>query len=76
MVAVVLPTVLARINLDAVADLNDYLPGSAGVAVLYGALTDPEPGRPYGAGTGLVVLAAWALAALAAGYAVLRRRDA
>ncbi|WP_170323610.1 ABC transporter [Cryptosporangium phraense] len=75
-VAVVLPTVLARISLSAVADLNDYLPGSAGTAVLYGALSDPQPPQPYGPGIGLLVFAAWGAAALAAGYAVLRHRDA
>ncbi|SHN43638.1 ABC transporter permease [Cryptosporangium aurantiacum] len=75
-VAVVLPTVIGRIGIDAVAEVNDYLPGSAGVAVLYGALSDAETSQPFGPGVGLLVLTVWALASLGAGYAVLRRRDA
>ncbi|GAA3396760.1 ABC transporter [Cryptosporangium minutisporangium] len=75
-IAVVLPTVLPRIGLDVVADVNDYLPGSAGVAVLYGAVSDAATDQPYGPAIGLLVLAAWAAAALGTGYAVLRRRDA
>ncbi|MFI5952471.1 hypothetical protein [Cryptosporangium sp. NPDC051539] len=75
-IAVVLPTVLARISLEAVARVDDYLPGSAGVAVLHGALSDPPAAQAYGPIAGLLVFAAWSAAALAAGYAVLRRRDA
>jgi ABC-2 type transport system permease protein len=75
-VAVVLPAVLSRISLDLVANVNDYLPGSAGVAVLYGAVSDAAPGQPYGPVAGLLVLAGWAAAAVGAGYLVLRHRDA
>ena len=75
-VAVVLPTALPRIGLHAVSVVNDYLPGSASVAVLYGRLTDAKVTLPYGVTTALLVLAAWALGALGLGYLALRARDA
>ncbi|GAA0277321.1 ABC transporter permease subunit [Cryptosporangium japonicum] len=75
-IAVVLPTVLARISIDAIQSVNDYLPGTAGVAALYGAVSDVADGQPYGPLTGVLVLAAWAAATAGAGYAVLTRRDA
>lgn len=75
-IAVVLPTVLARISIGAVESVNDYLPGTAGVATIYGAVSDVAEKQPYAPGVGLVVLAAWAAAMVGAGYVVLRRRDA
>lgn len=75
-VAVVLPAALPRIGLHAVSVANDYLPGSASVAVLYGALTDADVTLPYGPGTALLVLSAWAAGALGLGYLALRFRDA
>ncbi|MGW5055203.1 ABC transporter permease [Actinokineospora sp. NPDC004072] len=47
-------------------DLSHYVPGIAGIDLMEGT----HPAR------GALVLVAWALAALAAGIAVLRRRDA
>lgn len=75
-IAVVLPAVLARISLGFVETINDYLPGSAGVAVMYGAVSNVATPQPYGPLTGVLVLALWAAAMLTAGWAVLRRRDA
>jgi ABC-2 type transport system permease protein len=75
-VAVVLPAALPRIGLHAVSVVNDYLPGSASVAILYGRLTDAKVTLPYGVATALLVLAGWALGALGLGYFVLRTRDA
>ncbi|PXY17589.1 ABC transporter permease subunit [Prauserella endophytica] len=57
----------------------DYLPGIAGVNVMLGE-GEPSPlsGNPvpYNEFAGIGVLAGWVVAALAAGDAVLRRRDA
>jgi ABC-2 type transport system permease protein len=74
--AVVLPAVLPRIDLHAVEVANDYLPGSASVAVLYGSLVNPGVALPYGLGTAMLVLAGWAVSSFGAGYLWLRRRDA
>ena len=65
-----------RITIDAVQSLNDYLPGTAGVAAIYGAVSNVADGQPYGPVVGVLVMAAWAAAMVGAGYAVLRRRDA
>lgn len=46
------------------------MPSVAGTVLL------TQDSDPYGAGTALLVLLLWALAAYAAGTAVLRRRDA
>jgi len=75
-IAVVLPTVLGRIGIDVVQSLNDYLPGSAGVAAVYGAVSDAVEDQPYPPGVALLVLAGWAAATVGTGYLVLRRRDA
>jgi ABC-2 type transport system permease protein len=76
-VAVVLPATLPALHLGAVSHVNDYLPGSASVALLYGSLTSPGPVHlPYGPGRGALVFAAWALVTFALGYLTLRRRDA
>jgi hypothetical protein len=37
---------------------------------------DPRFGRDYGAWTGLGIVLLWTVAAVAAGYLALRRRDA
>ena len=75
-IAVVLPIVLSRITIGAVESVNDYLPGTAGVAAVYGAVSDVAEDQPYPPGAAVLVLACWAAAMVGAGYVVLRRRDA
>lgn len=54
-----------------------YLPDQAGsmiMSVVKGSMGSGE--RPYGPWGGLLIMAAWVVAALVAGYVVLKRRDA
>ncbi|MBC6471255.1 ABC transporter permease [Actinomadura alba] len=66
----IIPASLQNSNITFFERISDALPGVAGARFLRGA-TDPYP--PI---VGLLILAVWAVAALAGGYAVLRRRDA
>lgn len=75
-IAVVLPAVLGRITIGAVETLNDYLPGTAGVAAIYGAVSNVADAQPYGPVAGVLVMGAWAALMVGAGYVVLRTRDA
>ncbi|MEO3821059.1 ABC transporter permease [Plantactinospora sp. B24E8] len=70
LVLTVVPTMLRLPDLAILDTLADVLPGSAGLHFLRGD-TDPYPPA-----VGLLLLAAWAGATLAAGHTVLRRRDA
>lgn len=61
-------------NVDATKKVAQYLPDQAGTTVM--AVLPSSLDRPYGPWTGLLIMMAWAVAALAVGYAVLKRRDA
>lgn len=73
------PIVFMMSGVDVMIDIAYYLPGTAGteflgvgIATIFG-LGDAVP---YSRTGGFAVLLAWLAVALAAGYAVLRRRDA
>jgi ABC-type transport system involved in multi-copper enzyme maturation permease subunit len=65
-------------NVPKVKTVAQYLPDELGMVIMHltGPPGDPRFGRPYGAWTGLGLLALWTGAALLGGYLVLRRRDA
>ncbi|MFJ4567536.1 ABC transporter permease [Streptomyces caelestis] len=60
-------------NLPGVRDVAQFLPDVAGGLILY---RDQPDDTVLNAWTGMAVLGAWAAAAVTAGYAVSRRRDA
>ena len=63
-------------NVPGLHPVTQYLPDQTGAAIMH--LTGPNGtrfGRDYGPWTGMGLLALWAAAAVAGGYAVLRRRD-
>lgn len=64
------PTVLEVSGVAWLIDMRDYLPSTAGDALMSG------PPQPYGAWAALLVLAVWAMVAQLVGYAVLWHRDA
>ncbi|MEV4371248.1 ABC transporter permease [Nonomuraea sp. NPDC049637] len=71
-----LPLVLLMTGSQAALDFSLRMPTFAGLAFM-GSEDNLTGGPvPYSAGEGLAWLLGWAAAALAAGYAVLRRRDA
>jgi ABC-2 type transport system permease protein len=70
MLVVVVPPLLQIPDIAVLNGIADAFPGVAGSHFLYGD-TDPYP--PV---VGLVILAAWASAAVFAGWRMLRRRDA
>ncbi|MGW8379686.1 ABC transporter permease [Streptomyces sp. ODS28] len=61
-------------NVPATKKVAQYLPDQAGTAVM--AVLPESLDRPYGPWGGLLILIVWTAAALVAGYAVLKRRDA
>ncbi|MDT3398376.1 ABC transporter permease [Streptomyces sp. B1866] len=61
-------------NVSATRKVGDYLPDQAGQRIMQVIPTEDD--APYGPWGGLGIMALWVLAALAAGYATLRRRDA
>jgi ABC-type transport system involved in multi-copper enzyme maturation permease subunit len=65
-------------NVPEIRDVTEYLPDQAGMVIMHltGVAGDPRFTRPYGPWAGLGIMAAWAAAALACGYLVLRRSDA
>ncbi|GIF02375.1 ABC transporter permease subunit [Paractinoplanes rishiriensis] len=67
---VVLPLITRGIGAEFIQTISDFLPGSAGTYLLDGG------GDRYGAGPALLILAAWAVAALGFGYSTLKKRDA
>ncbi|QFY08789.1 ABC transporter permease subunit [Nonomuraea phyllanthi] len=71
-----LPLMLLMTGSQVALDVSMRMPMFAGLAFM--GSTDNLTGGPipYSAGEGLAWLLAWTAAALAAGYAVLRRRDA
>ncbi|MEN3611704.1 ABC transporter permease [Plantactinospora sp. ZYX-F-223] len=66
----IVPTTLRLPDLGPLNAIADALPGSAGLHFLHGE------SDPYPAAAGLLIVAGWVVAALLAGLAVLRRRDA
>ncbi|WP_250036005.1 ABC transporter permease [Paractinoplanes maris] len=70
MLVVVVPPLLQVPDIAVLTAIADGLPGVAGNHFLLGD-TDP-----YAPGLGLVIVAAWAVAAFAVGYRELNRRDA
>ncbi|MEV6424320.1 ABC transporter [Streptomyces sp. NPDC051662] len=71
LVLLVLPMTLQSISVEFIAKAADYLPGPAGMALMGVSENDT-----YSAPVAVALLAFWALAANAAGYWVLRTRDA
>lgn len=62
---------------DATRDVAQYLPDQAGsmvMSVVEGSMGTGD--RPYGPWGGLLIMVAWVVAALLAGFLVLRKRDA
>ncbi|GAA3146138.1 ABC transporter permease [Streptomyces echinatus] len=62
-------------NVDATKKIGRFLPDQAGSRIMQ---VVPRVGddTPYGPWTGLGIMALWVIAALAGGYALLKRRDA
>jgi ABC-2 type transport system permease protein len=60
-------------NVEATKKVGDYLPDVAGSQIM-SVVDDGE--RPYGPWGGLLIMIAWVVAAVLAGYMVLKRRDA
>ncbi|GIH16989.1 ABC transporter permease [Rugosimonospora africana] len=70
LILTVVPAVLENSHVTVFVDAARWLPSVAGEHFML------RDSTPYPAGVGLVVVVAWAVAALAAGYLVLRGRDA
>jgi ABC-2 type transport system permease protein len=70
LVLTIIPATLQNSNITFFERISDGLPGVAGARFLR------EATGPYPPVVGLLILTVWAVAALACGYAVLRRRDA
>jgi ABC-type transport system involved in multi-copper enzyme maturation permease subunit len=63
-------------NIPGLQQVIDYLPDQAGAVIIH--LNSPGSGRfsrPYGPWTGMAIMLAWAVTALACGYPVLSRTD-
>lgn len=63
-------------NVPGLKKVIDYLPDQAGAVIMH--LSEPGGGRfsrPFGPWTGMAIMLAWAVAALACGYLVLARTD-
>lgn len=63
-------------NVPGLQKVIDYLPDQAGSVIIH--LSRPAGGRfsrPFGPWTGMAIMLAWAVAALACGYLVLARTD-
>ncbi|GAA1268652.1 ABC transporter permease subunit [Sphaerisporangium rubeum] len=61
-------------NAPGVKIVAQYLPDQAGTLILYTTPLGGQFARPYGAWTGVAILAAWTAAALLAGHLVTSRR--
>lgn len=70
MLLLAIPQILGFVGVDSLRRVGDFLPSAAGTVLM------TQGADPYGAGTALAVLALWAAAAIAGGYAALRSRDA
>ena len=75
-VLLLLPGILGFIHLDWVETFVSYLPLPAAGAFLTGGSTTPLGGNQLTAGTGLLVVAAYAVVPLLTAGVLLRRRDA
>lgn len=64
-------------NVPKLKTITQYLPDQAGLVIthLVGQANDPRFARPYGAWTGMGIMALWTATALLAGYLAVRRRD-
>jgi ABC-2 type transport system permease protein len=60
-------------HLPVVREIGQYLPDQAGHQIMMAA---QQPDSPLGPWTGLLLMAAWTVAALGAGYVLLAMRDA
>lgn len=70
MVLLALPQLMAVIGAKWLETASDYMPSVAGAVLM------TQDSDPYGGGTAFLVLLLWSITALAAGFLVLRRRDA
>ncbi|MFG3253066.1 ABC transporter permease subunit [Streptomyces sp. NPDC048172] len=61
-------------SVSATKKVAQYLPDQAGTAVM--SVVPETLDRPYGPWEGLLIMVAWTVVALVAGYVVLKRRDA
>lgn len=62
-------------NVSATEKIGRYLPDQAGSKIMQ-VVTPIDDDTPYGPWGGLGIMALWVIAALAGGYATLKRRDA
>ncbi|SER31530.1 ABC-2 type transport system permease protein [Streptomyces sp. yr375] len=62
-------------NVSATKKIGRYLPDQAGSRIMQ-VVTPINDDTPYGPWGGLAIMALWVVAALAAGYVLLKRRDA
>ncbi|MFC4504137.1 MULTISPECIES: ABC transporter permease [Streptomyces] len=62
-------------NVSATKKIGQYLPDQAGSKIMQ-VVTPVDNDTPYGPWGGLAIMALWVLAALAGGYALLKKRDA
>ncbi|MFF3333777.1 ABC transporter permease [Streptomyces sp. NPDC002888] len=62
-------------NVDATKKIGRFLPDQAGRRIMQ-VVTPIDDDTPYGPWGGLAIMAVWAVAALAGGYVLLKRRDA
>ncbi|MGI5378271.1 ABC transporter permease [Streptomyces sp. CA-251387] len=62
-------------NVSATEKIGRYLPDQAGSKIMQ-VVTPVDDDTPYGPWGGLGIMALWVLAAIAGGYATLRKRDA
>ncbi|MFC0599457.1 ABC transporter permease [Streptomyces palmae] len=62
------------VNVPATRKAGDYLPDQAGQKIMQVVTVDNT--APYGPWGGFAIMALWVVAAVAAGYLLLRRRDA
>jgi len=64
-------------NVPKLKTITQYLPDQAGLVIMHlvGQANDPRFTRPYGAWTGMGIMAVWTATALLAGYRAVRRRD-
>lgn len=61
-------------NVSATKKVAHYLPDQAGQKIMMVVTTGDS--RPYGPWVGLLIMAAWVVAALIGGYVMIKRRDA
>lgn len=70
-----LPLMLAPLDLPVVSTLGQYLPGSGGMHFASASQMIGLGELPYSETGGLVVLLAWVTGVIVVGYLILRRRD-